>query len=54
MTPQHLVINEAEAEVVRLIYRSCVEEQLSSYAIQRRPPPRDRPPQGAPRALGAE
>jgi site-specific DNA recombinase len=35
-TPQHLVINEAEAEVVRLIYRWCVEEQLSSYAIQRR------------------
>jgi DNA invertase Pin-like site-specific DNA recombinase len=27
-TPQHLVINEAEAEVVRLIYRWCVEEQL--------------------------
>ena len=25
-TPQHLVINEAEAEVVRLIYRWCVEE----------------------------
>ena len=34
--PQHLVINEAEAEVVRLIYRWCGEEQLSSYAIQRR------------------
>src|SRR5215831_19944997 len=27
-TPQHLVINETEAEVVRLIYRWCVEEQL--------------------------
>src|SRR5262252_9136095 len=35
-TPQHLVVNEAEAEVVRLIYRWCGEEQLSSYAIQRR------------------
>jgi site-specific DNA recombinase len=34
--PQHLVINEAEAEVVRLIYRWCVEEQCSSYTIQRR------------------
>jgi site-specific DNA recombinase len=35
-TPQHLVINEDEAEVVRLIYRWCGEEQLSAYAIQRR------------------
>jgi site-specific DNA recombinase len=35
-TPQHLVVNEAEAEVVRLIYRWCVEEQCSSYTIQRR------------------
>jgi site-specific DNA recombinase len=35
-TPQHLVINAAEAEVVRLIYRWCVEEQLSSYAIHQR------------------
>jgi site-specific DNA recombinase len=35
-TPQHLIINEAEAEVVRLIYRWCVEEQLSSYAIHQR------------------
>jgi site-specific DNA recombinase len=34
--PQHLVINEAEAEVVRQLYRWCVEEQLSSYAIHRR------------------
>src|SRR5215470_14141020 len=34
--PQHLVVNEAEAEVVRLMYRWCVEEQMSSYAIQRR------------------
>jgi len=36
ITPQHLVVNEAEAEVVRLMYRWCVEEQMSSYAIQRR------------------
>jgi site-specific DNA recombinase len=35
-TPQHLVVNEAEAEVVREIYRWCVEEQLSSYAIHQR------------------
>jgi site-specific DNA recombinase len=35
-TPQHLVINEAEAEIVRQIYRWCVEEQLSSYAIHQR------------------
>src|SRR5215470_2264837 len=35
-TPQHLVINEAEAEIVRQVYRWCVEEQLSSYAIHQR------------------
>jgi site-specific DNA recombinase len=35
-TPQHLLINEVEAEVVRLIYRWCVEEQLSCYAIHQR------------------
>ena len=35
-TPQHLVINEAEAEVVRLIDRWCVQEQMSSYAIHQR------------------
>jgi site-specific DNA recombinase len=35
-TPQHLVINEAEATIVRQIYGWCVEEQLSSYAIHRR------------------
>jgi site-specific DNA recombinase len=27
ITPQHLVINEAEAEIVRQVYRWCVEEQ---------------------------
>jgi site-specific DNA recombinase len=32
-TPQHLVINEAEAEVVRQMYRWCVEEQISAPAI---------------------
>jgi site-specific DNA recombinase len=36
VTPQHLIINETEAEVVRLIYRWCVEEQLSCYAIHQR------------------
>jgi site-specific DNA recombinase len=35
-TPQHVVINEAEAEVVRQMYRWCVQEQLSSYAIHQR------------------
>ena len=35
-TPQHVVIDEAEAEVVRQMYRWCVEEQLSSYAIHQR------------------
>src|SRR5262249_61583964 len=35
MAPQHLVITEAEAEIVRLIYHWCVEEQCSSYTIQR-------------------
>jgi site-specific DNA recombinase len=35
-TPQHLVVNEAEAEVVRQISRWCVEEQMSSYAMHRR------------------
>jgi site-specific DNA recombinase len=34
-TPQRLVINETEAEVVRQIYRWCVQEQMSSYAIHR-------------------
>jgi site-specific DNA recombinase len=34
-TPQHLVINETEAEVVRQIYRWCVEEPMSSYALHR-------------------
>ena len=34
--PKPLVVNEAEAEVVRAIYRWCVEEQLSSSAIHRR------------------
>jgi site-specific DNA recombinase len=36
MTPQHLVMHEAEAEVVRQMCRWCVEEQLSSYAIHKR------------------
>jgi site-specific DNA recombinase len=50
-TPQHLVINEAEAEIVRQIYRWCVEEQWSSYAIHQRLtvqgiPPRKSSPRG--------
>jgi site-specific DNA recombinase len=50
-TPQHLVTNETEAEVVRQIYRWCVEEQLSSYAIHQRLtvhgiPPRKSSPHG--------
>jgi site-specific DNA recombinase len=50
-TPQHLMINEAEAEIVRQIYRWCVEEQLSSYAIHQRLtaqgiPPRKSSPRG--------
>jgi site-specific DNA recombinase len=35
-TPQHLIVDEAEAEVVRQIYRWLIEEGLSSYAIERR------------------
>jgi site-specific DNA recombinase len=34
--PQQLVLNEAEAEVVRQMYRWLVEEELSSYAIEKR------------------
>jgi site-specific DNA recombinase len=50
-TPQQLVTNETEAEVVRQIYRWCVEEQLSSYAIHQRLtvhgiPPRKSSPRG--------
>jgi site-specific DNA recombinase len=48
---QHLVMNETEAEVVRQIYRWCVEEQMSSYAIHQRLtvqgiPPRKSSPRG--------
>ena len=32
-TPQQLVVNEGEAEVVRQVYRWLLEEQLSCYAI---------------------
>src|SRR5438093_966295 len=50
-TPQHVVINEGEAEIVRQVYRWCVEEQLSSYAIHQRLttqgiPPRKASPRG--------
>ena len=45
------MINEAEAEIVRQVYRWCVEEQLSSYAIHQRLtvqgiPPRKASPRG--------
>jgi site-specific DNA recombinase len=42
MTPQHVGINEAEAEGVRLLNRWCMEAQLSCY-------PRSR---GAPGVIG--
>lgn len=34
--PQKLLVDETEAEVVREIYRWCVEEGLSTYAIEKR------------------
>ena len=52
--PQHLVINEAEAEMVRQIYRWCVEEQLSSYAIHRRLTAQGIPPRKSPRGQWAQ
>src|SRR4029453_10614333 len=53
-TPQHLVINEAEAEMVRQIYRWCVEEHLSSYAIHRRLTAQGIPPRKSPRGQWAQ
>lgn len=53
-TPQHLVVNEAEAEVVRQIYRWCVEEQLSSYAIHRRLTVQGVPPRKSQRGRWAQ
>jgi site-specific DNA recombinase len=53
-TPQHLVINEAEAEIVRQIYRWCVEEHLSSYAIHRRLTAQGIPPRKSPRGQWAQ
>jgi site-specific DNA recombinase len=45
-----MVINEAEAEIVRQVYRWCVEEQLSSYAIHQRLTAQGIPPRkGSPR-----
>ena len=35
-TPQQLLVDEAEAEVVRQMYRWLVEEELTSYAIAKR------------------
>src|SRR3989442_870181 len=53
-TPQHLVIDEAEAEMVRQIYRWCVEEHLSSYAIHRRLTAQGIPPRKSPRGQWAQ
>src|SRR4029453_11480534 len=53
-TPQHLVINEAEAEMVRQIYRWCVEEHLSSYAIHRCLTAQGIPPRKSPRGQWAQ
>jgi site-specific DNA recombinase len=53
-TPQHLVINEAEAEIVRQIYRWCVEEQMSSYAIHRRLTAQGVPPRKSTRGYWAQ
>jgi len=35
-TPQQLMVQEAEAEIVRQMYRWLIEEELSSYAIEKR------------------
>jgi site-specific DNA recombinase len=53
-TPQHLVINEAEAEIVRQIYRWCVEEQVSSYAIHKRLTAHGIPPRKSARGQWAQ
>jgi site-specific DNA recombinase len=53
-TPQHLVINETEAGMVRQIYRWCVEEHLSSYAIHRRLTAQGIPPRKSPRGQWAQ
>jgi site-specific DNA recombinase len=47
------VINEAEAEIVRQIYRWCVEEHLRSYAIHRRLTAQGIPPRKSPRGQWA-
>jgi site-specific DNA recombinase len=48
-TPQHVVINEAEAEMVRQVYCWCMEEQVSSYAIHQRLTAQGIPPRKASR-----
>ena len=35
-TPQKLVIDETEAEIVRQIFRWCVEERMTCYTIEKR------------------
>jgi site-specific DNA recombinase len=53
-TSQHLIVNEAEAEIVRHIYRWCVEDQLSSYAIHQRLTAQAIPPRKSKRGCWAQ
>jgi len=46
-TPQQLVIYDAEAVLVQQMYRWLVDEELSSYAIQKRLTEQQVPPRGA-------
>jgi hypothetical protein len=46
-TPQQLVIDAAEAAIVQQMYRWLVEEELSSYAIQKRLTAQHVPTRGA-------
>jgi site-specific DNA recombinase len=46
-TPQQLVTYEAEAVIVQQMYRWLVDEELSSYAIQKRLTEQQVPPRGA-------
>ena len=45
-TPQQLIVEESEAAVVRQIYQWLVEEQMSSYSIQKRLTERQIPTRG--------
>jgi hypothetical protein len=48
------MINEREAEIVRQIYRWCVEEQFSSYAIHQRLTAQGIPPRKSTRGQWAQ